>query len=360
MDGRVWKRLAPTLIVSSTLALTALVLLPPMYWIGKRHDDERIFLRNYRAPNEYEVFSNISMDYARNSDEPNDVIFVGDSSLRFDLRPSEFERETGLKAYNLGSAGLITVRGYTRIAAAYLASRHPKPRLIVLSILPTALDINDDYSFLSQEMQDIKARFLWCFGPGTEDMRPHNSFLYHVRQGFKYTYGRLVGGFDHFADEPVPFRGPETYRSFARSMASTRGVSEAPERTEIPIRSRDRSSTLDPFKITDLFREELSELVRLTSDHGIPLLIRLTPYSGEAAEHSRNLRAWAEELESKHPHVIVARPEVLLYDRELFYDENHLRPGGAARFTSLVAGEVKQVLAAGREGTSLRQSLGSR
>ena len=73
-----------------------------MYFIGKHHDDRRLFLRNYRAPSDFEAFSFIAMSYAAESHEDNDVVFVGDSAVRADLDTRQFEQQTGLKAYNLG------------------------------------------------------------------------------------------------------------------------------------------------------------------------------------------------------------------------------------------------------------------
>ena len=220
----------------------------------------------------------------------------------------------------------------------------------MLSVLPTELNLVKD-TYRPQEERDVKARLLWCYGSGAEDMRPHDSFLYHVRQGFKYTYGRLVGGFDRFADEPIPFRAPNTYRSFQQAIMKERGASESPNRFLIGKSHRKAGSKLDPFTFSDLFKQELSALIRLTADHGIPLMIRLTPFSGEAAEHSPKLRTWAEDLEAKNPSVMVCRPEVLLYDTELFLDEDHLNLDGAAQFTSLVATAVKDVLARGGNQT---------
>lgn len=359
VNGLDRERIAPTLLIVGIMAATASVLFPPMYSIGRRHDDERIFLRNYRAPNEFEAFSSYCIDYAKESREYNDVILVGDSSLRYDVRTSQFEKEAGLKAYNLGSVGLIAIDGYTQIIRAYLSSSHPKPRLLVLCMLPQALNLGDD-SYLSPEVRDVKARFLWCFGPGTEDTRPHDSFLYHVRQGFKYTYGLMVGGFDHFVDAPIPYRAPETYRTFQRAIMRERGYSAGAVRPLTPRRAREKGNNLDPFTVSDRCKDELSALIRLTADHGLPLLIRLTPYSGEAAEYSPTLRAWAEDLESRYPNVIVGRPEVLLYDPGLFFDDIHLTPEGAARFTAFIAAEVKGVLAGGRRETSLQLPSGDR
>jgi hypothetical protein len=341
--NRRWGQIAPTLAVLAVVAATAGALFPPMYFVGKRCDDERSFLRNYRAPNEYEAFTSYSMSYANDSHEENDVVFIGDSGVRCNVRTTQFEQMTGLKAYNLGSVGLIGISGVTQITDAYLR-HHPKPRLLVLGLVPAALNPSGAEAFGPEE-RDVKARFLWCFGTGTEDMRPHNSFLYHVRQGFKHTYGVLSGGFARFATEPIPFRGGETYRTLEQTVMRERGFWPAPDVLTRSKPARQKVSTLDPFRVSDAGKKELSALIKLITGHGLTLLIRLSPYAGEAAELSPTLRSWALDLESKEPKVIVARPEVLLYDRELFVDENHLRARGIEKFTTLVSGEVKRVLA---------------
>ncbi len=226
--------IAPTLLVLAVVAVVSAVLLPTMYLVGRRQDDRRIFLRNYRTPNEFETFSSFCMDYALGSDEPNNVIFVGDSSLRYGIQTRDFERESGLRAYNLGSVGVLNLAGYTQMLEAYLTSRHPKPRLVVLGLLPTALDLHEDI-FMPEEMRDVKARFLWCYGEAGSEPRPHDSFAYLSRQGFKHGYGLLVGGFDHFTDSPIPGRSPETYHSFRRISIEERGYSIPPNRLLVKI-----------------------------------------------------------------------------------------------------------------------------
>jgi hypothetical protein len=337
------RRLMPTFTALGILAATVLVVFPPMYAVGKRDDDERRFLRNYRAPNEYEAFASYPINYALESHEANDVIFVGDSSLRCDVRTTQFEEETGLRAYNLGNAGLLGLSGQTEIVKAYL-SKHPRPRLLVLCILPTTL-ATSNVEFRPQEEQDVKSRFLWCFGPGTENMRPHNSYLYHVRQGFKYSYGLLVGGFDRFANAPVPSRGGETYRTLEQAVIKERGYWAPPERRKGATLPPKKDPAADPFSVCDEFKKDFTELMRVVADHGVPVLVRMPPWERASSELSPSIRAWAEELESKNPRVKVARPEILVYEPGLFYDGDHLTAKGAETFTRLVSAEVKQVLA---------------
>jgi hypothetical protein len=322
-----------------------------MYFVGKHHDDERIFLRNYRKPWDYEAFSYISMSYAAESNEYNDVVFVGDSAVRGGLDPRQFEQETGLKAYNLGNVGLIGISGYTEILDAYLRS-HPKPRLVVLSV--QLITIGADYlKNESPDGLDVRARFHWCYGSGTEDTRPHNSFLYHARQGFKYEYGLLLGGFEHFADVPINSRG-DTLRTFQSELSKQRGFGAIPDTRKRlrPIRDkdspkaiRDKDSDIHPTVVSDEWKKDLAALIRLAANHGIDLLIRFMPFEGETAELSPRLHAFAKELESQYATVAVSRPEVLRYDPAYFVDGFHLDAKGIEKFTTFAAAEVKTVLA---------------
>jgi len=327
-------------VILGIMAMPPIILFPPMYFIGKHHDDQRIFLRNYRAPWDMEAFSFISMSYAAESQEYNDVVFVVDSALRGGLNTRQFEQETGLKAYNLGCVRWLGVRGFTQILDAYLKS-HPKPRLVVLGVHPMEFGIDN---FVSPEVLEVRARFLWCFGSGTEDMRPHNSFLYHVRQGFKYMYGLLIGGFGHFADEPINKRG-DTFRKFQHELSKQRGFGPIPDTRKGPKPIRDKVSTVDPFVVSDEQKTDFSALIRLTANHRVDLLIRFVPFGGEAAEHSPRLRAFAMELESQSPTIVVGRPEVLLYDPAVFVDGIHLDAKGIEKFTTFTAAEVKTMLA---------------
>jgi hypothetical protein len=337
------RRIAPTLVVLGIIAIPPLIVFPPMYFIGKHHDNERLFLRNYRKPNDFEAYSFIAMSYAAQSHEDNEVVFVGDSCIRGGLDTCQFEQETGLKTYNLGCVGVIGFRGYTQILDTYLKS-HPKPRLVVLSVHLDHIGPDFYKDLVTPEELDVRNRFLWCYGSGAEDTRPHYSFLHHVRQGFKYEYGLWVGGFEHFADEPFNGRG-ERFRTLQHEVLKQRGFGGSPRKRKGPKPVRDKASTLDPFVVTDECKTGLSAFIRLAADHGVAVLIRFMPFKGEAAEHSPTLRAFAMELESQHPTVVVGRPEVLLYDPGVFVDGRHLDAEGIEKFTKFAAAEVKTVLA---------------
>ena len=340
--ARARAQMRPTLLVLGVVSATAMLYCVPMYGVGKRNEDARQFLRNYRPPNEFEAYAAYSMDYAVESSERNDVIFLGDSTARCDVRTTQFEKETGLKAYNLGNAGLLGIESHYHLFRTYLL-HHPQPRVVVLNLLPTDL-ARPVHEGMPPDYQEIRTRFLWCFGPGTEDLRPsRDGFLYLCRQGIKTAYGSLMGGFDRYSNEPIPFYGGETFQTLKRKLTAERGFTLIP--LEYSTASRTTISTLDPFSVSPRFNDDLIPLVQLTAEHGIPLLLRLTPFSGEAAEHSPRLRSWASDLKARYPHVIVGRPEVLLYDPYLFADQSHCNAKGVKRFTSLLAQDVKELLA---------------
>src|SRR5208337_2709791 len=96
---------------------------------------------------------------------------------------------------------------------------------------------------------------------------------------------------------------------------------------------------------SDEQKTDFSALIRLTANHRVDLLIRFVPFGGEAAEHSPRLRAFAMELESQSPTIVVGRPEVLLYDPAVFVDGIHLDAKGIEKFTTFTAAEVKTMLA---------------
>ena len=69
----------------------------------------------------------MTMDYAENSPEANDLIFLGDSTCFAACLPNQFERQTGLRTYNLGVFGGLRFRGFAVVLRRYLR-HHPPPR----------------------------------------------------------------------------------------------------------------------------------------------------------------------------------------------------------------------------------------
>ena len=323
------------------MAATASIVFRPMYVIGRRDDNERTFLRNYRTPNEYEAFSSYCMSYAMDSDEDNDIVFVGDSSLRCDMRTSQFERETRLKAYNLGGVGLIGVRGLSQIIDAYLRS-HPKPRLLVLSILPSAMNRSSHESWPQEEL-DVKSRFFWCSGRGPRTcVLTTRSCITFARASSTRTVGWSEGS-TASPLEPIPFRDGETFRTLEHAVTKERGFWAAPERGRLSMPPRNKVSTRDPFKVSEYFKSEFSidpadrRSRRHRADPAHTVLGRGRETLPEDPRLGRRAGIQEPQRDRRPPRSLALRSWAFRRPQP---------PGlqGAERFTTFVAGQVKKIL----------------
>ena len=70
--------------------------------------------------------------------EPQDVVLIGDSSCLMGVMPDVITEETGLKAWNLGTVGTLSIAGHARILEQYLKKNGP-PQVVVYHVTPTTL-----------------------------------------------------------------------------------------------------------------------------------------------------------------------------------------------------------------------------
>ncbi len=164
------------------------------------------------------------MDYARNSSEANDVIFVGDSTCLRDVDPGQFERLTGLRAFNLGTIGPAGSSTLFIITRTYLA-HHPAPRAIVVCMTPLAFG-----PVAEKDLVDLPVRFEESFGDSA-------SVVTAVKVGFRTMCG--VRQKEHTDVRDLPLSGlksmgedagtAETYRSLKSRLRDARGFWEFPD-----------------------------------------------------------------------------------------------------------------------------------
>ncbi len=355
---RAWCRVGPSLLVLATVALSTPLVVAPIFVVGKKYEDEKRFLMNYRPPNDHEVFLAVKMDYVRNCDEANDVLFLGDSSCYAGIRPGQFEQATGLKAYNLGLPGLIDSEGFALVLRSYLA-HHPKPRLVVACFHPWTLD-KTSYA------PELRDHFLWCYGSGTEAARPpHQDGLgFYARQGAWNLFGELTGGVNRRCTETIQgqIRDGDTYRARQHLIEDQRGFFEFPPGAMVGL-DRPRGIPDAPYAVNAAHRAGFRTLARICKDNGINLLIRLMPvFAAEAPQNHDTLLAWCRELKNEDPDVIFGEPAVLLFGRPLLWDKRHCNPEGAEKLTALLADEVSSTVTlrgSGRPAASSRQVLDS-
>jgi len=193
-----------------------------------------------------------------------------------------------MKAYNLGSVGVIGFDGFVWVLRSYL-EHHPRPRALVLCIHPRALK-EPAMGFGPREAREP---FVWSYGPGTEDKRPPHErpVRDYFRQGLWIAYGHLTGGAQRYANEPVYNRQGKSYNTLAAEMIKERGYWEQPGTLEDDWRPRKLIE--EPFNMLPGNMEGLVELAKLTQDNGILLLIRIAPLvKGDGPTNSAALRSW--------------------------------------------------------------------
>jgi hypothetical protein len=336
------KRLIPSVLVFAVSVSSLLVFSVPLYCVGKSVEDSRQFLRNYRPPNDHELYIHIKMKYCVNSNETNDAVFLGDSTCYCDVVTREFEKQTGISAYNLGCQGMLGLSGHILLLDYYLL-HHPRPRILVLCVSPSFLGI----ARASHLEPEIRARFDWCYGPGGEETRPSHSdsFLYYVRDGAWYLYGICTGGLSPRLDEVKKEQSWESsYNTRLRYIQEERGYC-GPKTDDYILNPGPLEDPPPPFLVLRENIDELRDLSMTCRKAGIKLLIRFTPVlSQDAPADIVDLQDWEASMKRAFPEVCVGSPEVLKYDKTCFWDKWHCNGKGALRFTSAVALEVHKLL----------------
>jgi hypothetical protein len=327
------------MLVVTSLVSTVIVISTASYCVGRRIDPETRFLEPDRPPTLNEAVVAFAVEYALQSDEANDVIFLGDSTCAFDIDPVLFGRLTGLRAYNLGTMGVIGPTAYRITLQAYLA-HHPKPRLVVLCLFPFVGEIEVLYRF-----GDVAPRFIENYGPEVADAVPfHTGILYFIKRG-----GASLRTTRDCRSEVLTYRESETYYSLKQKVFAGRGFQRLPgEHGEAKEIARP-----GPPK---LVREEWDQGVRRIAEEcekaGVPLLIRFTPVpeSFTDARDFSQLERWTSSLQKAYPTTVRVVPPVPLtsYPPPLVYDNVHLNSAGVAQFMPLLAKEVQTALAVKR------------
>jgi hypothetical protein len=334
-----WRRIGPCTLVLATVSITALAIVVPAYVVGKKDEDSRRFLQNYRVPNFSEVVVTVKMNDLASTDEPNDALFVGDSTCLTDLRPNTFERITGLTAYNLGLPGYLEMRGVMLVLHRYL-ERHPKPKLVVLCVHP--LNLGGE-----RGQPEFRDRCWWCYGPGTADARPpHDAFGYYVSHGVWVLIGELTGGLAARLNEPLAgqTRTRMTLTSVQAGMKSERGHFILSPRETAEYQSRGVPDP--PFAVSAGYSQGFRDFAQFRSRNEIKLLIRFPPiFSVDSPENDDAFSALRAQLNPECPTVAFSDPPLLRYDPIFFYDKLHCNLNGVEKVTAFVAEEAARALA---------------
>jgi hypothetical protein len=316
---------ARAVLLVAALAL-ALVSIPALV-VGWSWENQRHFLKNYHTPDWSEAHIQNQMDYASQSHEANDVIFIGDSTTTVGIAPVLFERRTGFRAYNLGLPGIAGIDSSLRVLELYLGS-HPAPQLLVYSPHPK------DFGLDAPNWADIRPRIAWSFGtwsgapPFVSDFTP----TYYVREGIRIAAGAMRGGEDHYFGNHV--------RDWKALVFAQRGYFVSPG--VLPGAAMSRPATIKKFVVSPWYAKHLHALARLTRDRGIKLMIEPSPVLlRDHQEDAGELFTWLHDFRKTYPHLQIASTALRPYDASRFGEEMHMNLAGANAFTTHLADQVK-------------------
>ncbi|HET6324694.1 MAG TPA: hypothetical protein VFG04_08345 [Planctomycetaceae bacterium] len=339
-----WQRIVPTLgllvFLSAALGLFSAVA----YSIGRCTDSDLRFLEPRRAPTLDEACIAYPIEYCLRSNENNQVIFLGDSTCRCGIDPAEFERLSGLRAYNLGSQGKAGPLSFALTVKAYLAS-HPSPQFVVLSISPLVCEMAGNRR--DAAMQD---RLLANYGAEVSGILPWSeSLLYLIKRGSLDAWANrstaIAGHNNDVRDVPLVGLEAHTYRSLKRVTRESRGFGRLPgfHHAGGPVLAR-----IPPqVTVRDDWRRGVSLLAETCQALRVPLLLRFSPMPIECSKMRdfSTVEDWARELGSSCPELTVGHPALLWYDWNLCWDAYHLNAQGVSKYTAVLAVEVRTALA---------------
>jgi hypothetical protein len=332
---------AITTAIALTIVSTILFLLTAFaYWLGQTRSAELKFLDPLRAPTPFEAVMTYPMDYARNSSEANDVIFVGDSTCLRDIDPRQFERLTGLRAFNLGTIGPAGSSTLFIITRTYLA-HHPAPRAIVVCMTPLAFG-----PVAEKDLVDLPVRFEESFGDSA-------SAVAAVKIGSR-TMCAAFAKKEHRDVRDLPLSGlksmgedagtAETYRSLKSRLRDARGFWALPDMHEQPYFMPPWKG--EPVEVKPEWEPRLAAIAEMCAQRKAQLVIRISPLR-DNMKRTRDFapfERWLSELASGHPEVTVCRPAMAWYEEADCWDYVHLNHLGVEKFTAVVAKDVQAAL----------------
>jgi len=313
------------------------------YCVGRNTETDLRFLEPRRSPTVDEAVIALPIEYSLRSSENNEVIFLGDSTCRCGIDPVEFERVSGLRAYNLGSQGKAGPMAFVLTVKAYLL-KHPPPQIVVFSLSPLVCELAGDWR--DTRMQD---RLLANYGPEVAGLIPRKeSLLYFVKRGSVAALAApstwIGGPQEDVRDFPLVGLESYTYRSLGRTTRDSRGYGRLPGLHHVKEPGLERRG--EPVTILDNWNRGVRLLAETCESAHIPLMFRFSPMPTECSRMRdfAPLEKWTQDLQRSCPELIIGRPTFLWYDWTLCWDPYHLNSQGVAKYTQALASEVRATL----------------
>ncbi len=278
-----------------------------------------------------------------------DVLFLGDSLVKFSLAPLEFERRTGLRAYNLALCGGQATSSYYLLRRALAAGA--RPRAVVVDFAPYLLAEGPRHNarewpemialgeFLDLAWKTRHAAFcgrlaLAALVPSIKDRDEIRAAVLEAATGARaQTLDR--------ADELA---------AIARNWVVNRGALLCPRRESYDGSINATSKTYFPARFAPDPVEEADarRLLDLASRHHVRVFWLLTPTTPRFQERldalglTRGHDDWLRRIQRDWPSLTVIDARRGGFAHDDFIDPLHLNVDGARALTDAVADLVPQ------------------
>ena len=320
-------RTTVTTIVLAVCACTVLFLGSLAWARGQAIEPALLFLDSRRSPTVDEAAYAIVAEHSRDSQEPLDVLFIGDSACSFGIDPATIERLTGLRTYNSGLTGWMGPDSFRLLLDNYLG-HEPKPRLVVLCVSPFLFGVD-----VAAVDQGTGARFLAAYGQSAA-LWGDRALLFAKRGALRV----LAPGADPRA---LPLEGAEsrTYWKLRSRLGRDRGFNR---------HAAGRAGGAVPAGpvIRDEWRQGVDRIAQSCATARTPLLVIFAPIDSELVTFRdwRALDEWADDFQSRHRGVRVLPPIIVGYPAALLWDATKLNARGVEHFMPAVARDVENAL----------------
>jgi hypothetical protein len=316
-----------TTVTASVLAVSACtaLLLGSLAWARAQSiEPALLFLDSHRAPTADEAAYAILAEHSRDSQQPLDVLFIGDSACSFGIDPAPLERLTKLRSFNSGLTGSMGPDSFRLLLDNYL-SHEPKPRLVVLCVSPFLCGVE-----AAAIDQGTGARLLAAYGQSAASWGDRARFL--AQRG---ALGLLDPGIDT-RGLPIDGAATKTYWKIQTRLRRDRGFNRN-------IAGRASGAVPAGPVICDEWRRGVDRIAQSCARARTPLLVIFAPIDSElvASREWRALDEWADDFQSRHHGVRVERPIVVGYPANELWDATKLNPRGVEHFMPAVARKVE-------------------
>lgn len=310
----------------------------------------------------YPYFSNISTlvleekkDFIRQKDFHPDVLFLGDSALAASLDTEEFEKQTGLSAYNMGLYDKVTMAGIYFLLKDYLR-HHPKPKAVVLMqgylFWPTGLEQATMALQTYFHRWDHLASY---YRQGVHDPRFLMQVLLHrlfPSLNYRFEFARLLK--KGLTGDWKGIQGGRTFHAnFVSQIREGRGRVEWREKDPLAsvVAQHIRDLKGIKFFVSPINLRYLRLFLQLTQEEGIPVLVHTTPLLKEILESPTAIPflkgsiTFLGSVTKHYPHFRLATTSFLGYAKEhMTGNIFHVNARAAKDFTAAVSKNLQPFL----------------